>query len=173
MYRRLFFQIQHPYQPLQEQQKSSYTALLRLMGFQSTSQYQSQTTMTIEQLISDIDAEETHRVEELIIIRDALRTFNQDNSSNLVNNDSRFQHEQCKAMLSELQELMLLYPQYPSTDKPYLDGLKTYQDESTKHHEKVLSLAECLLPNLNALLSRSKQNTEHTNNETHQFTFNF
>ena len=62
-------------------------------------------------------------------------------------------------MLTECQELMQLYPLAPDMDNPAIEMLKTYIEAAKEHHERVLSLAECLLPELRSLLNDVKQIT--------------
>ncbi len=62
----------------------------------------------------------------------------------------------CLKLWSELQELINNYPKSTFDENPCIKSIELYAQERIEHHEKILSIAGVLLPELSSLLNEAQ-----------------
>lgn len=144
---------------------------------------------SLDEAILNCELQDERQIADLEIITEALTKFQQEQSfynqkilkeqdsikQSVVNNPhlqkiinvpvlvEPINKWECMELLNQYCELMDSYPKFLDTDAVTLERIQSYHEASLAHHDKVLALAERLLPELSCMLNQSRLNNIQDN----------
>ena len=148
-----------------------------------SNQQQLEKEFDLDEAVLSCQVQDDNQISDIANIKEALSRYNQE-ASYLINKvkslNSTKKHDivktpfysypsenQCSCvelddisersqLLRECCELMDSYPESSFDENSTREEVESYYDASETHHEKVLMIAGCLLPDLSSLLNESK-----------------
>lgn len=183
-------QIRHDYEEIENQSRDGHIAILARIGSRSSENSLSDNEI-LDNLINECDLEAKVQAQDIRLIGQQLNNFNREQAylnqqalrrlgvntlsiteraclpleekQPLVMEDINI--ARCDEMISSLIELWRTSPQYP--DEVTIESVQEYKDASKIHHEKLISLATVLFPELQSLLNEQKQAQNEDENIGH------
>ena len=139
-------------------------------------------TSILDEAILNCQIQDENQISDLVIIKDALAIYNQETRFLIQKINTHKAYESVKKysyfqstpedasiefidksehaqMLRLCYELMDSYPSASFDDSLTVEAIHCYYEATEAHHQKVLNLAECLLPDLSSLLNEVKIRT--------------